>query len=1355
MGLFSLLFVAAFLTESSFITNSGSLPNTPPVIPTSAAAVDEPYTGTGNAQEVRVYSTFVNNSLNTNGSFPIDSPSSNSRLTGTALNYTFKEDFTTLHQVTPYSALDYPRVLNGTWLNFAPGRLADAIIPTTYTGNFTEGTWANWDWAHDNNPWTFSNYSSSGGAVSFDVFSDFSNLFVDSWVFPGTGNLILDQSMCEGLELNFMGNVSGSGITSVGYTIQAWKWGTGWQPVGTGQVLNTTSTLHATIINPGTDYINATMGSHFRVTISSASFNLTLCEANATVKMVQELEISDTKQVAMSFDLLGNATVRGFQVLIRTIGTPSGSVTLNAGLYRANWTFPSETIDTMDKAAVPVGSPLATYTSPINSVFNGIITFNFSTPASCNISNYFIVISSSSSTVFYRIAAVPRNAGTKHGEVNSFPVYTDVDPDLKVRHILLNSSSGFGEHFWNQSYLGNDPQTQLRLNAAPFAINLSRGWVPSDVNMSIQNILLTGADYTIAHEVPFNGTPGWYWGRGFWNSLLPSPISNIGWRIDVPLTWDQSKSQTIFFNVTFQAAAYAVEYVVPTFNITATTDPLWIINHTIAAGAYANWTFDALALVYPKTWNSTSLRLLNPSYAEVIASLSDANDTYYLHKATNATSILGVFGQYSFQVRSYNAIKRFQSHLNWNNTNYWETDSFMRGDNISVEFGAQIAGAPVRNGDANTTLFDPYGARLPAPNGTLAVGGYDQIKTGLTYYRYSNVNLYNTTLATPRGEYTAISKWFNGTEVGFNHTHVYIINYTPQIQSVDYDPDFGINFAEGISGQDANRDNSFDLTITTVNETTGKPRNFLPLKNWTTGSASNVFEYIRFQYANINETVFQRGEQFEVNISIQSLYGVADIDVKVKFELVHYTRQEWRIFEATSDTITLHQWGQEGNEVLINMTGTFPATDATGLNCPIRKGPILMKLTFFVSDRVVGSWSPKTPFIQVDGTDLTFEGQILTGYLLNNHDGMTFIAPLNRTEGVNVPGITHYFVSVMDSYGLSTETNSSLVVFGKALATFENVASLPLVPTVNRFFNLSGNLVSENPSLNLTGKNVTFQIFNAITHIWSDLLGVDAFPNVTTGADGYFTKAFNASMLGLSNLVRASYAGDDQHLAGTFNYTLTVIQYNHVLQVLVDPHLQISGNRQNYVAFWFFNSGNSTLENLQITVKNSQNYTMQVIEADYVAERSLGAGVTLIRAYLVIIPPLTAPTNATFTFTITATVKETLQQITFEKSLTIGVQPGNLINFNLESLPAILFWLVAIVVWIGTFVFFVRKRRAMKAAPSAPKRKFVQVGPAPQIPAEKVTEVPFETKPAPPKPAAKDFDEILKEVKKDEDENSE
>ncbi len=53
---------------------------------------------------------------------------------------------------------------------------------------------------------------------------------------------------------------------------------------------------------------------------------------------------------------------------------------------------------------------------------------------------------------------------------------------------------------------------------------------------------------------------------------------------------------------------------------------------------------------------------------------------------------------------------------------------------------------------------------------------------------------------------------------------------------------------------------------------------------------------------------------------------------------------------------------------------------------------------------------------------------------------------------------------------------------------------------------------------------------------------------------------------------------------------------------------------------------------------------------------------------------------------------------------------------------------------------------------AASKRQFVQIPPAPQAPAEKVAEVPFEVKPAPKKPATKDFDEILKEVKKDEDE---
>ncbi len=1357
MALFSMLFFAAIVSEKSFLTNPINLQGNPSPIPTTAAAVDTPYTGSGDSQEVRVYSTMTNESRINNGSFPIDSPSANARLSSAELNYTFAANYTTLHQVTPYSALDYPRVLNGTYLSNT--RLADEINPSSYAGNFTTGQWANWDWGHDNDITTYSNYSSNAtNKIRFEVYSNFSNLFIDDWVFPGAGALWFNQSMCTGMDLNFTANVNGIGVTSVDYKVEAEDWNTHqFQTFGTGQVTIYTSTLRATIYNPGTQFINATQGSHFRVTLTnSIPFNLTLYEANATVKVVQELEISDSKQIALGFDLLGNATVNGFQLLIRTIGDPTG-VQLNAGIYRANWTFPTEVSWSMSPAAHPVGGPLATLSTLPGKILNGIITFNFSSPVFCNISNYFIVLNTSSSTVYYRIATVPNTAGTLHGS-SSFPNFIDIEPDdfyksPKVRHIVLNSSLGYGENFWNQSYLNQEARA-YNLNAAPFAINVSRGWMPTDVNMSLQNEILTDADDVFAHEFPYTNTPGWYWGRGFWKHDIPSPIVNNGWRFDVPLAWNQFQSQSISFNVTFYAISYAVEIGISNFNVTDSQNPRWIINHTIAANTYQNWTFNSLAFVYPKSWNQDSALIINPFYTAIDTVNSEVNNSHYQQTATNNTGIKGQFGLYSFQIESYNAILAVQSFLNWNNTDYWPTNAFMRTDNVSIEFAAQISNIPVRNGEANTTLFDPNGNRVDAIQWTLKTEIYDQIKDGLTYYRFGRANLFNTTVTTPYGEYTAVSKWSNKTEVGFKHFKIYITNYTPQIQNVRFDREFGYNFVEGSSGQDVKRSNPFDLIVTTVNETTGLSSNFLPLENITTGSESNIFEYIRFKYMNINETVFQRGELFEVNISVQNLYAVADIDVQVKFELYYYSKPDWRILEATSDVLTLHQWGQPGYDAMINMTEVFPASSAMGLNCPIRKGPISMRLTFLVNDREVGSWSPRSPFIQVDGTDSSFEGQIMTNYILQNLDSNSFQNPINRTVGCNLPGVTHYFVSIMDAYGVSTETNSSKVVYGKSLALFENISPLPQIPTVNKLFNLSGNLLSENPNLILSGKQVKFEFLNQITHVWNDFNGVDTLPTITTDSQGHFTKAFNASIFGLDNLIRVVYTGDDDHLNATLNYSLTVIQYSHLIQVLVDESLKVTGNRDNHVAFWFFNSGNSTLENIQISVVCQEGYLTQVIEADYIQEKSLSSGEVVIRAYLVRIPPLTSDSNATFTFTITATVKETLQQVSFAKTVKVGVLQGTFLTLPLESIPALIFFLIAGITWISTIVFLMRKWRASKAEPGAPRRRFVKLGPKPQVPPEKVTEIPLEKKPVSEKPAAKDFDEILKEVKKDEEDNS-
>ena len=1328
-------------------------------MPNSAAPVDDPFTGTGDPQDVRSYGTHTNTSQNTNGSFPIDAPSTNAYLTNTSVNYTFAQDYTTLHQVTPYSALDYPRVLNGTYIADDGGRFADAIIGSTYLANYTVGEYPNWKWAHDNNPSTFTNYSNNGGVVTFEVYSNFSKLFIDSWVFPGQSAREFASSMCMSLDLNFWGKVS---IASVGYTVEARNWGgTDYDVVGTGQLTENATTIQTTIVNPGNIYLNDSLSSHFRVTLTGSGFNLTLYEANATVKVVPELEISASKQVALGFDLKGNASVNGFQVLIRTVGTPSGL--FNAGLYRANDTYPSETSDGQDIAHVldltkdpvaPEGGPLVnkTYSAP---TFNGIITFNF-TATPCNVSNYYIVLNSTSTTASYRIGTVPNNMDPWHTQSRGFPFYTDIDPAQKVRHILLNSSYGFSA--WNQSSL--DSGKAYLLNAAPFAINVTRGWMPEDANMSVQNVLLVGADYTQAHEGPFTDTPGWSWGRGFWGLSYPeltNPIKNTGGRFYVPLTWDQTKRQTIYFNTTFQAASYAVESCVATFHVTASQNPRWTINHTLIP--YENWTFTTLAFLYPRTWDFNDGQILGPAYTSVSSSRSVANATHYQQIANNASGNLSPSGVYSLQITSHNAIRGFGSSLNFKNTNYWPTNAFMRGDNISVQLTTQIAGRPVYEGAANVTLFNAAGNRVSPTLGTLETPYFDQIDSGLgvTYYNFSRSNLFNTNSSTPYGKYTAVAKWDNGTEVGFQHLNIYVLNYMPQIISVTPIASTGENEIWGnISWESMPQRGPYDVTIATVNETTGKPSNFLPRTNLTTGTENNVFgEDVKFNYALINETVFQKGETFELNVSVQSINVHQSIDVKVKCELVYYSKQEWRIFEATTAPITLNKSGQAGNQALLNLTGTFPGAGATGLNCPLRNGSIALRLTFIVYEDEIGTWTNPHPFIQATVDEAIFEGQILTTVPPYPQTGPSFGCLVNRAQGCNLPGNTIYFVSVFDQSGVSMETNYSKVIKESAFAQFKGVTTGPLTPTVNKLFDFSGALVSENPTKILNSKTVTFKLFNNATKGWDDFIGTNGDATTTTDSQGFFTKTFNASALQLSNLIRLSYAGDTEHYEGTLNYTLTVIQYANTIQILVDPNFHLTGNLENYISFTFLNSGNSTLENLQISVVSLEGHLMQVVEADYIHEKSVGTGVAVSRNYLVRIPVLSNNANATFTFTIIATAKESLQQVTITQNVTIPVSQGSFLFLSLENLPALIFFLVAGVIWLFIVLFFLRKRRAVRAETGTPRRRLVKFGPKHQVPPEKMTNIPREQKPSTEKPAAKDFDEILEEVKKDKKDEKE
>src|SRR5271157_5734680 len=150
-GFFFMLIFATMPLRQTTSDNGQSGNNFPLALPNNAAgAVDFPFNGTGNSQEIRVFGANTSVSLNHNGSFPIPAISSNSALSHSDMNLTFNSTDTTLYPINPYSALDYPRVLNGTYYydGVNPPRYADAVVPTNASNPFTVGDTTMWHWAH-------------------------------------------------------------------------------------------------------------------------------------------------------------------------------------------------------------------------------------------------------------------------------------------------------------------------------------------------------------------------------------------------------------------------------------------------------------------------------------------------------------------------------------------------------------------------------------------------------------------------------------------------------------------------------------------------------------------------------------------------------------------------------------------------------------------------------------------------------------------------------------------------------------------------------------------------------------------------------------------------------------------------------------------------------------------------------------------------------------------------------------------------------------------------------------------------------------------------------------------------------
>ncbi|KKN31592.1 hypothetical protein LCGC14_0822510, partial [marine sediment metagenome] len=444
-----------------------------------------------------------------------------------------------------------------------------------------------------------------------------------------------------------------------------------------------------------------------------------------------DLPITDTSYVGLEFDLKGlNSTINGFSAWIRTIDISEAAKTqLNITLYRANSTI-VRSDDTLRKNnLVPdynemIDSIIVNYTSDKLSYF----AFNIDNTTQLNVSNYFIIIKSNSSSDVYRLVTIP---------------YLDYGDDRQTEH-QLKTTLDKGISWSNAKKTISPSYDSTQLDASSFKLNVTRGYMPLDfiVNgtntLRIQNLTINNQIISI---FPYNESSYLTWGFGQWNYNFTTPLGDNGTnKFRVNLTWDKSIINSFKFNVSYSVNAYWFENATTTYTANYNEDPLWNYAYDLnkTSQKFKNWTYREFWFLYPDYM--TAKNLTDPNSVQILKltggqrNLTEISSKYKI--IVNFTSD----GIYSLNLTSFNFLYDLHSYINYNGT-LWETPGFMYGDNISTSLEIQDhkLKAPT-SGIANVSLYYPNGSAYINAELTSSVG---TIKDLLLRYDFNNRTVIN------------------------------------------------------------------------------------------------------------------------------------------------------------------------------------------------------------------------------------------------------------------------------------------------------------------------------------------------------------------------------------------------------------------------------------------------------------------------------------------------------------------------------------------------------------------------------------------------------------------------------------
>ncbi len=1263
--------------------------------------IDDLFTDSGVAQDVRVYTKNVSTNNQNNEQF-FEIPSLASRdmsLVHGNFNFTFQSNYTTDYVIEDDDAL-----------------YADDFIDFDYDTDYSGITYNNgtkldgsWDYLWDDLNSTSIYFDAENGLLNFTISVNFTGTSYTSGLF--TGRILFNRLKILGFITSLVFRL----FSDADLTVQIFDYSQStWIDVISALPINSSlgrQRIKEHIINENLNYIDLTDTCQIQFIFErsdQAQFFARINGFEMQSTYAFDLPITSQEYVALEFDLKGEqSTVNGFYAWIRTLDLVAAATTeLNISLYRADRTVVRN----------PTGSNLRTinlepnYNEMIDTVVvNGytgdsLIYFKFDTSITDELplSNYFIVIKSDNLNEVYSLVTLP---------------WFDFGDDKTEHQLKATQDDGIN---WNNAKQSIPTTLSTyntgQLDASSFKLNVTRGYMPSDFivdevqTLSIQDIPLEDLEI---NTYPYNESSYLKWGLGQWKHDFPTAIEdNPSNQFQVNLTWNKIITQGFKFNVSYSVKAFWVETASSTYTTSYNNDAEWLFSYDLDKTNPSFNYWELLEFWYVFNDYFTAYNVTNPNNDRILPQGAEQTilvDNPAKNKIIIQNDIITQNGFYTLNLTSYNFIYDTHSYINHFGI-LWESNGFMNGDNISLRGDIQDhKGNAPKSADLNVILYYPNGTQLNEWNSSSGL-----IDDSLLYYDFNNQTILDVTKdLTTFGEYHLGFFWFNGSAIGCEKLTLYIDLYDIELYNLDY---YSFLDANILDGEIKNKVfQNYTMLVASINETTGiSMPNFYPINKT---DLNEVFSYeVGGQDLEImitsflqSENIINPGETININITLQNLHEFISFDVMVEVKLVSFINEEWIIAEDTSNSILLEFSGHPNDKKEFSLDLTIPNLDVgthiwNGVNAPIRLGGAKTIVEIYIDDpTLVGVFESPDYSLMSNETSDNFEGYVLGMRVAEEASSRSILYDFDRDECVYFPDNSEFMVNIIDRNYVSSYKQFTKEFSLNLNSKFANITTNPINPIEGQTFNLTSILTTEFGKT-LSGKNVSCQYFN--NDNWFDI-GSDI-----TDMNGVSSFLIDTQTIPIEDglLLRLRWDGDTVN-GITKNVSVNIILERNNLSISITSNeVTIYKERTTTFNIVLENIGNSNLRITNITIELNRDQFYSIVEINYITLSWFQPGHS---SLLVVEVSVKNVNSVRITLSITAQNILTNETIIVSKERIFDTFQISILDYLIQYFIGIMVSLIALV-WVIAVLYARRTKKQIETPievkpTKKPRRGYVPV----------------------------------------------